>query len=76
MKLLLGRDVAHNEPVYLDAGGARAVLICGKRGSGKSYTLGVFVEELKDLTLKFRGSRNQRIIDVKKSKEDVVLYID
>lgn len=46
MKLLLGRDVTHNEPVYLEAGGARAVLICGKRGSGKSYTLGVFVEEL------------------------------
>lgn len=46
MKLLLGRDVAQNEPVYLEAGGARAVLICGKRGSGKSYTLGVFAEEL------------------------------
>ena len=46
MKLLLGRDMAHNEPVYLDANGARAVLICGKRGSGKSYTLGVFIEEL------------------------------
>ena len=46
MKLLLGRDATHNEPVYLDVGGARAVLICGKRGSGKSYTLGVFVEEL------------------------------
>jgi len=46
MKLLLGRDVAHNEPVYLEASGARAVLICGKRGSGKSYTLGVFIEEL------------------------------
>ena len=46
MKLLLGRDTARNEPVYLEAGGARAVLICGKRGSGKSYTLGVFVEEL------------------------------
>ena len=46
MKLLLGRDAVHNGPVYLEAGGARAVLICGKRGSGKSYTLGVFVEEL------------------------------
>ena len=46
MKLLLGRDAINNNPVYLEAGGARAVLICGKRGSGKSYTLGVFVEEL------------------------------
>lgn len=28
---------------------------------------GKFIEEKKDLTLKFRGSSNQRIIDVKKS---------
>ncbi|MDE6407314.1 MAG: anaerobic ribonucleoside-triphosphate reductase activating protein [Anaeroplasmataceae bacterium] len=28
---------------------------------------GKFVEELKDLTLKFRGSSNQRVIDLKKS---------
>ncbi len=28
---------------------------------------GEFVQELKDITLKFRGSSNQRIIDVKKS---------
>jgi anaerobic ribonucleoside-triphosphate reductase activating protein len=35
---------------------------------------GKFVEELKDLKLRFRGSSNQRIIDVKKSLEtgDVV----
>lgn len=46
MKLLLGKDVQSEEPVYLTIGGAHAVLICGKRGSGKSYTLGVMVEEL------------------------------
>jgi anaerobic ribonucleoside-triphosphate reductase activating protein len=28
---------------------------------------GAFIEELKDLSLRFRGSSNQRIIDVKKS---------
>lgn len=28
---------------------------------------GPFIEELKDLTLKFKGSKNQRIIDIKKS---------
>jgi anaerobic ribonucleoside-triphosphate reductase activating protein len=31
---------------------------------------GLFVEELKDLRLKFRGSSNQRIIDIKKSLEE------
>lgn len=30
---------------------------------------GKFIEELKDISLKFRGSSNQRIIDVKKSIE-------
>lgn len=37
---------------------------------------GRFVQKLKDLTLKFRGSSNQRIIDVKKSQKDgnIVLY--
>lgn len=46
MKFFLGKDIQSEEPVYLDAEGARAVLVCGKRGSGKSYTVGVIVEEL------------------------------
>ena len=39
---------------------------------------GEFVEELKDISLRFRGSSNQRIIDVKKSRETgkVVLWED
>lgn len=38
---------------------------------------GKFVLELRDLTLTFRGSSNQRIIDVKKSlAEDKVITID
>lgn len=43
---MLGRDVSSGKNVYLDAHGSRAVLVCGKRGSGKSYTLGVIIEEL------------------------------
>lgn len=37
---------------------------------------GRFVEELKDITLKFRGSSNQRIIDMNKTREagEVVLW--
>jgi hypothetical protein len=44
--LNIGKDIKSNELVYLDSSRSRAVLVCGKRGSGKSYTLGVVVEEL------------------------------
>lgn len=46
MELMLGRDRQTENNVYLEASNSRAVLICGKRGSGKSYTLGVLLEEL------------------------------
>lgn len=37
---------------------------------------GPFIEELKDLRLKFRGSSNQRIIDLNKTREtdELILY--
>ena len=35
---------------------------------------GEFVLDKKDITLRFRGSRNQRLIDVKKSRNGVVNY--
>ena len=39
---------------------------------------GAFVEELKDIRLKFRGSSNQRVIDVQKTlaKKQCVLYLE
>ena len=39
---------------------------------------GPFVEEQRDLTLLYRGSANQRVIDLKKTREHgtVVLYQD
>lgn len=46
--LNIGKDLKTEELTYLDASRSRAVLVCGKRGSGKSYTLGVIVEELLD----------------------------
>lgn len=44
--LNIGKDIKTGDYVYLDAARSRAVLVCGKRGSGKSYTLGVIIEEL------------------------------
>ncbi|MFC5970807.1 ATP-binding protein [Halomarina salina] len=40
------RDGSPGEEVGLDVGGPHAALVVGKRGSGKSYTLGVLAEEL------------------------------
>ena len=39
---------------------------------------GAYIEELKDIRLKFRGSSNQRVIDLKKSlaKGECILYLD
>ena len=39
---------------------------------------GQFIESEKDLTLHWRGSRNQRVIDLQKSlaKHEIVLYLD
>ena len=44
--LRIGTAYESDEPIYMNATGSRAVFICGKRGSGKSYTMGVIVEEL------------------------------
>lgn len=43
--IFLGRLVG-GDYVYIDDTRSRVVLICGKRGSGKSYTIGVLLEEL------------------------------
>lgn len=39
---------------------------------------GRYIKELKNISLKFRGSENQRIIDVKKTfnKNEIVLYLE
>jgi DNA helicase HerA-like ATPase len=44
--LYIGRDKHENQPLYISFARPRSVLIAGKRGSGKSYSLGVLLEEL------------------------------
>ena len=46
VNLRIGTEHESQNPAYLKATGSRAVFICGKRGSGKSYTMGVIIEEL------------------------------
>ncbi len=47
--LFVGRvseEDLHHKPVYLDGLNPHVVFVCGARGSGKSYVLGVVAEEL------------------------------
>jgi DNA helicase HerA-like ATPase len=44
--ITIGKDYTSSDYVGIADEKSRAVLICGKRGSGKSYTLGVIFEEL------------------------------
>jgi len=59
------QDMGNNNPIYIEILNSIDVLIDGK-----------FILELKSLDLQFKGSSNQRIIDVKKSlKNNNVILI-
>jgi hypothetical protein len=46
MSLFLGKGIETSDSVYIETDRSRSVLICGKRGSGKSYTMGNIIEDL------------------------------
>jgi len=45
----MGQYTSLSNPIYMDVARSHVVLVAGKRGSGKSYTLGVIAEELSNL---------------------------
>jgi len=45
----MGQTSSLSNPILMDVARSHVVLICGKRGSGKSYTLGVLTEEISSL---------------------------
>lgn len=45
----MGQTSSLSNPIYMDVARAHAMLICGKRGGGKSYTMGSIAEGLADM---------------------------
>ncbi len=58
-----GEDAHLTSPILVDALRPHCMIICGKRGGGKSYTLGVIVEELKKLRKDVRKNLCSLVID-------------
>lgn len=45
----MGQTTSLSNPVLLDVASSHVVFVCGKRGSGKSYTMGAIAEGMVDL---------------------------
>jgi len=58
-----GEDAHLTTPLLLDALRPHVIVICGKRGTGKSYSMGVMVEELLKLEEEYRRNLCSLIID-------------
>ena len=52
----MGRTTSLSNNVYLDVTRAHVFFIVGKRGSGKSYTMGVIAEGISDLPEEIRNN--------------------
>ncbi len=59
----LAIDRSSGARVALDALRPHAVLICGKRGYGKSYTMGILIEEIEQLPESIRQNIASVVID-------------
>ncbi len=59
----MGQTTSLSNPVYMDIAGAHVVFIVGKRGSGKSYTLGAIAEGLSDLPLEIKQNLSIILLD-------------
>jgi len=55
--------VSLTNPVYLDIARSHVIMVCGKRGSGKSYTLGVIAESITDMPEEVKSNIAPLIFD-------------
>ena len=59
----MGQTTSLSQPVYLDVNKSHVVFVCGKRGTGKSYSLGVIAEGIAGLPERFNKSLTVLIFD-------------
>lgn len=59
----LALDKSTGSDVYIDALRPHVILICGKRGYGKSYTMGILIEELDSLEPDVKKNIASLVID-------------
>ncbi|MDD5253647.1 MAG: ATP-binding protein [Candidatus Nanoarchaeia archaeon] len=59
----MGEITSLSNNVYLDVNNAHTILISGKRGSGKSFTLGVIAEEISNLPPEIKERLSVLIFD-------------
>ena len=59
----MGQTVSLSNKVYLDVAKSHVVFVVGKRGSGKSYTLGVIAEGIYDLPDEIKNNLSVIMLD-------------
>ncbi|MBD3361684.1 DUF87 domain-containing protein [Candidatus Woesearchaeota archaeon] len=59
----MGATTSLSQQMYLDLNKSHVVFVCGKRGSGKSYTLGVVAEGISQLPVKLRERLSVIMLD-------------
>ncbi|MEA3329497.1 MAG: DUF87 domain-containing protein [Nanoarchaeota archaeon] len=59
----MGQYTSLSNPIYLDVARSHVILVGGKRGSGKSYSLGVIAEEISNLPLEEKKNIAPLIFD-------------
>jgi len=52
----MGQTTSLSNKIYLDVTRSHVVFVCGKRGAGKSYTMGVIAEGITDLPEEIRNN--------------------
>lgn len=59
----MGQISSLANPIYLDVNRSHIVFVCGKRGGGKSYTLGAIAEGMTDLPEEVRNNLSIIMLD-------------